>query len=45
VALEAGLIDNKMFACIVAMVAITVLVTPFLLKLSIEKLEKREKVK
>ena len=45
VALDAGLIDNKMFASIVAMVAITVLVTPFLLKLSIEKLEKREKVK
>ncbi|NOZ62599.1 MAG: cation:proton antiporter [Calditrichaeota bacterium] len=40
VALDAGLIDNKMFASIVAMVAITVFVTPFLLKFYIDRYEK-----
>jgi Kef-type K+ transport system membrane component KefB len=39
VALEAGLIDDKMFASIVAMVAVTVFVTPFLLKFAIGRLE------
>jgi len=39
VALDAGLIDNKMFASIVAMVAVTVFVTPFLLKFAIGRLE------
>ncbi len=41
VALEAGLIDEKMFASIVAMVAVTVFITPFLLKFSIAQFEKQ----
>ena len=41
VALDAGLIDNKMFASIVAMVAVTVFVTPFLLKYAIGRFEKK----
>ncbi len=40
VALDAGLIDNKMFASIVAMVAFTVFITPFLLNFSIERYER-----
>lgn len=39
VALEVGLIDERLFASIVAMVAVTVFITPFLLKFAIEKLE------
>lgn len=39
VALEVGLIDDRLFASIVAMVAITVFITPFLLKFAIAKLE------
>ena len=42
VALDAGLIDNKMFASIVAMVAVTVFITPFLLKFTIGKYEKEK---
>jgi Kef-type K+ transport system membrane component KefB len=40
VALDAGLIDNKMFASIVAMVAFTVFITPFLLNFSIDRYER-----
>ncbi|UCE06014.1 MAG: cation:proton antiporter [bacterium] len=39
VALEVGLIDDRLFASIVAMVAVTVFITPFLLKFAIGKLE------
>ncbi len=39
VALEVGLIDDKLFASIVTMVGVTVFITPFLLKFAIEKLE------
>lgn len=41
VALESGLIDDRMFASVVAMVAVTVFITPFLLKFAITKLEKQ----
>ena len=43
VALDAGLIDDKMFASIVAMVTVTVFVTPFLLKFAIGKLELKKR--
>ncbi len=43
VALEASLIDNKMFASIVAMVAVSVFITPFLLKFTIGKLKIKRK--
>lgn len=43
VALEIGLIDNQMFASIVAMVAVTVFITPFLLKFAIAKYEAKPK--
>jgi len=39
VALEVGLIDDRLFASIVAMVAVTVFITPFLLKFAIRQLE------
>jgi len=39
VALEVGLIDDRLFTSIVAMVAMTVFITPFLLKFAISKLE------
>ena len=42
VALEIGLIDDRLFASIVAMVAITVFITPFLLKFAIGRLEAKE---
>ncbi len=43
VALEVGLIDDKLFASIVTMVGVTVFITPFLLKFAIEKLETEPK--
>jgi len=39
VALEVGLIDDRLFASIVAMVTVTVFIAPFLLKFAIGKLE------
>lgn len=39
VALEVGLIDDRLFASIVAMVAVTVFITPFLLKFAISRFE------
>jgi Kef-type K+ transport system membrane component KefB len=42
IALSAGIIDQKIFTAIVAMVAVTVIVTPILLKQAIAFLEKQE---
>lgn len=42
IALSAGIIDQKIFTAIVAMVAVTVIVTPILLKQAVIFLEKQE---
>jgi Kef-type K+ transport system membrane component KefB len=42
IALSAGIIDQKIFTAIVAMVAVTVIVTPILLKQAVAFLEKQE---
>jgi Kef-type K+ transport system membrane component KefB len=42
IALSAGIIDQKIFTAIVAMVAVTVIVTPLLLKQAVAFLEKKE---